>query len=89
MSRLFSILCFTLLGLSPALAQDWPKARSVHIVVGFGPGATTDLVARLVAPKLSEAIGQSLLAMSQLGITISSLGLGALAEPAATSPRSR
>ena len=67
MSRVFSILCLTLLGLSPALAQDWPKARAVHIVVGFAPGATTDLVARLVAPKLSEAIGQSVVVENKPG----------------------
>jgi tripartite-type tricarboxylate transporter receptor subunit TctC len=41
----------------PAAAQDWPRQKALHIVVGFAPGSTTDLVARLVAPKLSEAIG--------------------------------
>jgi tripartite-type tricarboxylate transporter receptor subunit TctC len=40
-----------------AHAQDWPK-RSVQFVVGFGPGSTTDIVARLVGQKLSEALGQ-------------------------------
>src|SRR2546423_926505 len=42
-----------------ALAQDWPTQKPVHIVFGSAPASTTDLVARLVAPKLSEAIGQS------------------------------
>jgi hypothetical protein len=39
-------------------AEDWPKQKQIHILVGFAPGSTTDIVARLVAPKLSEVLGQ-------------------------------
>src|SRR3990172_13309296 len=46
--------------LAPAAsAQDWPKGKPIQFVVGFGPGSTTDLVARFIAPKLSEALGQT------------------------------
>jgi tripartite-type tricarboxylate transporter receptor subunit TctC len=51
----------------PAWAQDWPKARTIHIVVGFAPASTTDLVARLVAPRLQEALGQSVLVENKPG----------------------
>jgi tripartite-type tricarboxylate transporter receptor subunit TctC len=37
-------------------AQNFTK--QVHIVVPYGPGGTSDILARLIGPKLSEAIGQ-------------------------------
>ncbi len=62
------ILFFVLsLMVFPAAAQDWPKQKAIHIVVGFAPGATTDLVARLAAPKLQEAIGQTVIVENKPG----------------------
>ena len=45
---------------APALAQDYP-ARPVTIVVGYTPGATSDLLARTVGERLSAAWGQSVI----------------------------
>jgi tripartite-type tricarboxylate transporter receptor subunit TctC len=42
----------------PAAAQDWPT-RTVKIVVPFAPGATPDLVARLVADYLQDKSGRT------------------------------
>jgi tripartite-type tricarboxylate transporter receptor subunit TctC len=60
-------LCFACLIAAPAFAQDWPKQKAIHIIVGFAPASTTDLVARLVAPKLAEALGQSVLVENKPG----------------------
>ena len=43
-------------GYGPAEAQNFTK--QVHIIVPYGPGGTSDILARLIGPKLSEAIGQ-------------------------------
>ena len=40
-----------------AFAQAYPT-RPVHVIVGFPPGGTADIVARLLGQWLSERLGQ-------------------------------
>jgi tripartite-type tricarboxylate transporter receptor subunit TctC len=65
--RIVLSLLVILLGSASALAQDWPKQKALHIVVGFPPGSTTDLVARLIQPKLAESLGQSVVVENKPG----------------------
>jgi len=45
---------------TPAFAQDYP-ARPVQIIVGYAPGGGTDLLARVIAPPLGKALGQTVI----------------------------
>jgi tripartite-type tricarboxylate transporter receptor subunit TctC len=44
-------------GISNAVAQNWPT-RQVTLVVPYAAGAASDIVARIIAPRLSELLGQ-------------------------------
>lgn len=52
---------------SHALAQDFPPKKPVTMVVGFAAGGAADAAARLIAKKLSENIGQSLVVENKGG----------------------
>jgi tripartite-type tricarboxylate transporter receptor subunit TctC len=49
-----------------AFALDYPT-RPVRILVGFPPGAATDIVARLIAQSLSERLGQQFIVENKPG----------------------
>jgi tripartite-type tricarboxylate transporter receptor subunit TctC len=51
----------------PASAQSDYPARPIKIVVGFGAGGGTDILARLVGTKLSEILGQSVVIENRPG----------------------
>jgi tripartite-type tricarboxylate transporter receptor subunit TctC len=51
--RIMGALLLLAAAATPVPAQDWP-AKTVRIVVPFGPGSTPDIVARLVADGLQQ-----------------------------------
>jgi len=62
-------LALALLCLSPlagAQAADYPT-RPVHIIVGYPPGGSTDIVARLIGNWLSQRLGQQFIVENRAG----------------------
>lgn len=50
----------------PAAAQNFPQ-KPVRTVIGYTPGGTTDVVARIIGQKLTELWGQSVIVDSRPG----------------------
>jgi tripartite-type tricarboxylate transporter receptor subunit TctC len=62
----------------PLAAQSWP-ARPVRIVIPYPPGGPTDVLARIVAVRLGEALGQSLVLDNKPGAS-GMIGAGEVAK---------
>ena len=50
-----------------AQAQAWPTAKPVSLVVPFPAGGTTDVLARALADRLTQALGQTFIVESKPG----------------------
>jgi tripartite-type tricarboxylate transporter receptor subunit TctC len=49
-----------------AEAQDWPE-RPIHLIVGYGAGGGTDIIARIVAEPLGRKLGQPIVVENRPG----------------------
>ena len=64
--RMLASLALVLAAALPATAQTWPS-RPVTIVAPYAAGGGADLIARLMAQKLGERLGQSFVVENRLG----------------------
>ncbi len=68
-SRLKAVLAASLLALAPGLASaqdDYPN-RVIKIVVPYGAGGSTDVLTRIVAQKLTERLGKTVIVENRAG----------------------
>lgn len=78
--RDFALGMAALAALPSAQAQAWPN-KPIKIIVPYPPGGFTDITARLIAQKLQERLGQTVLIDNKPGAN-SVIGVDALAKSA-------
>jgi len=50
-----------------ALAQDWPKAQPIKVIIPFGVGSATDIIARIVMDEVGRQVGQTVVPENRVG----------------------
>ena len=63
---ILGLLAIVALGSTAASADTYPS-RPIHLVVGYSAGGGNDLIARIVAAKLQEKLGQPVLVDNRPG----------------------
>jgi tripartite-type tricarboxylate transporter receptor subunit TctC len=65
-ARSCAALALALIFVPSAPAQTWPT-KSIRLIVNFGAGGATDVIARSMAIPLAEALGQSVVVDNRVG----------------------
>jgi tripartite-type tricarboxylate transporter receptor subunit TctC len=81
MKKSVAALVFLVLS-SVAAAQGLPADKPIRLMIGFPPGTTADLIARLMAPKMAEGLGQQVIVENRPGAGSSIAAEGVARAPA-------
>ena len=80
-ARVLLIASSGLMAAGPATAADVYPSKTIRLVVPFAPGGGSDIVARLLSPKMTEALGQTVVVDNRAGAS-ANLGAAVVAKAA-------
>jgi len=66
-ATLASVVCTAVFGTARAQAQPAFPSKPITMIVPFPPGGPTSLVARVIAQKMSESMGESVIIDNRAG----------------------
>jgi tripartite-type tricarboxylate transporter receptor subunit TctC len=78
--RVAALLIASCAGFGHAWAQSYP-VKTIRMIVPYAPGGSTDVVMRIIAPRMSEVLGQQVVIENRPGGS-STIGLDAAAKSA-------
>jgi tripartite-type tricarboxylate transporter receptor subunit TctC len=62
-----------------AFAQEWPKEKPIKVIVPFGVGSATDIIARIVMEEVGRQVGQTVVPENRVGAS-GTIGAAAVAK---------
>ncbi|RPI46799.1 MAG: ABC transporter substrate-binding protein, partial [Betaproteobacteria bacterium] len=74
----FAAMLLALLTSGIACSQTYP-VRPIRLIVPFAPGGPTDIIGRILAPRLGEALGQQMIVDNRAGAG-GNIGMGLAAQ---------
>ena len=57
----------SIFAMAPAAAAEWAPSKPLRMIIGFPPGGATDLVGRMIQPKLSAGLGRQVIVENRPG----------------------